>query len=75
MVVQAYRCSDEEVPCRENNNVNVVVWSTLQAPAAPPRWLAALVAAFPLFLPFFPLLVLFLVVGAKWWPPGWWRSG
>jgi hypothetical protein len=61
MVVQAYRCSDEAVPCRENSNVDVVVRSMLRAPVAPPRRLAALVAAFPLFLPFFPLL-LFLVV-------------
>jgi hypothetical protein len=52
MVVQVYRCSDEAVSCRENSNVDVVVRSTLWAPAAPPRQLATLMAAFPLLLPF-----------------------
>jgi hypothetical protein len=55
MAVRVIRCSDEAMPCRENRNVDVVVRSTLRAPVAP-RWLVAPVAAFPLFLPFFPLL-------------------
>jgi hypothetical protein len=50
MAVRVIRRSDEAVPCRENSNVDVVVRSTLRAPAAPPRRLAAPVAAFPLFL-------------------------
>jgi hypothetical protein len=49
MVVWVIRRSDEVVPCRENSNVDLVVRSTLRAPAAPPRRLAAPVAAFPLF--------------------------
>jgi hypothetical protein len=53
MAVRAIRCSDEAMSCRENINVDVVVRSTLRAPAAPRR-----LAAFPLFLPFFPLLPL-----------------
>jgi hypothetical protein len=58
MAVRAIQRSDEAVPCRENNNIDVVIQSMLRAPAAPPRRLVAPVAAFPLFLPFFPLLLL-----------------
>jgi hypothetical protein len=57
MAVRAIRRSDEAMPCRENSNVDVVVRSMLWVPTAPRR-----LAAFPLFLPFFPLLPLFLVV-------------
>jgi hypothetical protein len=55
MAVRAIRRSDEAMPCMENRNIDVVVRSTLRALVAS-RWLAAPVAAFPLFLPFFPLL-------------------
>jgi hypothetical protein len=56
--------SVESVPCRENSNIDVVIRSMLRAPVAP-QWLAAPVAAFPLFLPFFPSSP-FLGRGTKW---------
>jgi hypothetical protein len=54
--------SVESLPCRENRNVDVVIRSTLRAPVAPRRWLVTSMAASSPFLPFFPLVPLFLVV-------------
>jgi hypothetical protein len=54
--------SVESLPCRENRNVDMVVRSMLQAPVAPRRRLATPMVASSPFLPFFPLVPLFLVV-------------
>jgi hypothetical protein len=56
------RSSVELVPCRENRNVGVVIRSTLRALVAPQRRLATPMVASPPFLPFFPLVPLFLVM-------------
>jgi hypothetical protein len=60
MVVQAYRCSDKAVPCRENSNVDVVVRSTLRLRWLLGNWRLRWLPS-PLFSPSFPPPLLLVV--------------